>query len=59
VFFDPDCRLWYCDIEVNWGTAYYPFIRLALARYQPTSLPTAHLSNIVLTDFRRSRPTAG
>ncbi len=51
VFFDPDRCLWYCDIEVNWGTAYYPFIRLALARYQPTSVSSAHLSNIVLTDF--------
>ena len=56
VFFDPDRRLWYCDIEVNWGAAYYPFIRLALARYQPTSLSSAHLSNIVLTDFSALTP---
>jgi hypothetical protein len=56
VFFDPDRRLWYCDIEVDWGTSYYPFIRLALARYQPTSLPGAHLSNIVLTDFSALAP---
>ena len=56
MFFDPDRRLWYCDIEVNWGTAYFPFIRLALARYQPTSLSSAHLSNIVLADFTALTP---
>ncbi len=51
VFYDEERQLWYCDIEVNWGTAYYPFIRLALARYQPVSLQGMHLSNIVLADF--------
>ena len=51
VFFDDERRLWYCDIEVNWGSAYYPFIRLALARYQPVALQDAHLSNVVLADF--------
>jgi hypothetical protein len=50
VFYDPDRRLWYCDIEVTWGVSYYPFIRLALARYQPTSVPGAHLSKVVLAD---------
>ena len=51
VFYDEERQLWYCDIEVNWGAAYYPFIRLALARYQPVSHPNAYLSNIVLADF--------
>jgi hypothetical protein len=51
VFYDPDRRLWYCDIEINQGTSYWPFVRLALARYQPTSLPFAHLSPVVLADF--------
>jgi hypothetical protein len=55
VFYDVERQLWYCDIEVNWGTAYYPFIRLALARYQPVSVAfqdaDAHLSHIVLADF--------
>jgi hypothetical protein len=51
VFYDPERQLWYCDIEVAWGASYYPFIRLALARYQPTSVAGAHLSNIVLADF--------
>ncbi|MEP6810778.1 MAG: hypothetical protein ABI992_11085, partial [Chthoniobacterales bacterium] len=51
VFFDDERKLWYCDIELSWGAAYYPFIRLALARYQPASLEGAHLSHIVLADF--------
>jgi hypothetical protein len=50
VRYDSVRRLWYCDIEV--GThSYYPFIRLALARYQPTSLTGAHLSNVMLADI--------
>jgi hypothetical protein len=51
VFYDEERQLWYSDIEVNWGASYYPFIRLALARYQPVSVGGAHLSNIVLADF--------
>jgi hypothetical protein len=51
VFYDEERQLWYCDIEVSFVTSYFPFIRLALARYQPEALPTAHLSNVVLADF--------
>lgn len=51
VFYDEERQLWYCDIEVTWGAAYFPFIRLALARYQPEALQSAHLSNVVLADF--------
>jgi hypothetical protein len=51
VFYDEERRLWYCDIEINQGGSYWPFIRLALARYQPVSVPGAHLSDVVLADF--------
>jgi len=51
VFYDEERKLCYCDIEVTWGASYYPFIRLALARYQPTSVAAAHLSSIVFADF--------
>jgi hypothetical protein len=51
VFYDEQRQLWYCDIEVTWGTAYFPFIRLALARYQPEALDSALLSHVVLADF--------
>jgi hypothetical protein len=49
-------RLWYCDIEMNMGEAYFPFVRLALARYQPQSLADAHLSRVVLADFIQLLP---
>jgi len=51
VGYDADRQLWYCDIELDSGIAYFPFIRLALARYQPKSLPDAHLSRVVLADY--------
>jgi hypothetical protein len=51
VFYDTERHLWYCDIEIDPGASYYPFVRLALARYQPCAIPEAHLSNIVLADF--------
>lgn len=51
VFYDEERRLWYCDIEINQGASYWPFIRLALARYQPVSVSGAHLSEVVLADF--------
>lgn len=51
VFYDDERKLCYCDIEVTWGASYFPFIRLALARYQPSSADTAHLSSIVFADF--------
>ncbi len=56
VFYDDERQLWYSDIEINWGRAYYPFIRLALARYQPVSVDGAHLSHIVLADFMQLVP---
>lgn len=51
VFWDADRALWYCDIEITHGDSYFPFVRLALARYQPSSLSGSHLSNVVLADF--------
>jgi hypothetical protein len=49
-------KLWYCDVEMDMGEAYFPFVRLALARYQPQSLPGAHLSRVVLADFAQLLP---
>jgi len=51
VGWDPDRRLWYCDIEIDHGGSYGPFVRLALARYQPISVHDAWLSDVVLADF--------
>jgi len=56
VFYDEERELWYCDVEVDPGRSYFPFVRLALARYQPDSTERAHLSNIVLADFMSLAP---
>ena len=36
--YDRNRRLWYSDIEMTPGKSYFPFVRLALARYQPYSV---------------------
>ena len=38
------------------SSAYFPFVRLALARYQPDSMPECHLSPVVLADFTQLAP---
>ena len=56
VAYDADRQLWYCDVEIDPGDAYMPFIRLALARYQPSSVGGKHLSSVVLADFAQLAP---
>ena len=56
VAFDATRNLWYCDIDVDPQTFYFPFIRLALVRCQPRSVPNAHLSRVVLADFAQITP---
>ena len=56
VEYDPERRLWFCDIEIDAGNTYYPFVRLALARFQPNSIPDAHLSRVVLADYAQLTP---
>jgi hypothetical protein len=43
--------MWYADLRVDPGEAFWPFLRLALARFQPWSVPNAHLSKVVVADF--------
>jgi hypothetical protein len=48
---------WYCDLMVEtYEDSYSPFIRLALARYQPHALDDAKLSRVVLADFAQFLP---
>jgi len=54
--YDKDRGLWYCDINLNFGNSYFPFIRMALVRYQPISVENAHLSRVVLADFAQLTP---
>lgn len=60
VRYDSSRDLWYCDLQVangaRFSSPYTPFIRLALARFQPNSLPGCELSPIVLADFIQLAP---
>ncbi|MBA2433185.1 MAG: hypothetical protein H0V56_13905 [Chthoniobacterales bacterium] len=56
VEFDPVRKLWFCDLDLNVGATYAPFVRLALARYQPKSLEGAHLSRVVRAEFAQLAP---
>ena len=56
VEFDKDRALWYCDIPVDPGQVYCPFVRLALARFQPNSILDRELSRVVLSDFVQVLP---
>jgi hypothetical protein len=56
VYFDRGRKLWYCDIEIDPGETYFPFVRLAVARYQAHSLTGAHLSRVVMADFIQLAP---
>ncbi|HEX8981268.1 MAG TPA: hypothetical protein VF792_00735 [Ktedonobacterales bacterium] len=50
VKYDRHRGLWYCDLVVDCGDTYMPFIRLALARFQPHSISGMELSHVVLCD---------
>jgi hypothetical protein len=54
--FDAERRLWYCDIEIDTEAAYFPFVRLALVRYQPMSVDGQEVSAVVLADFVQTLP---
>ncbi|MCL7491601.1 peptidoglycan-binding protein [Streptomyces sp. MCA2] len=48
---------WFCDLDLDTGDACLPFVRLALVRYQPDSIPGAEISStVVLTDLVRTLP---
>jgi len=57
VGYDTDRQLWYCDIVIRPPSqSYYPFVRLALARYQPVSAEDCYLSAVVTTEFHQLSP---
>ncbi|MEU8995988.1 peptidoglycan-binding domain-containing protein [Streptomyces caniferus] len=48
---------WFCDLDLDTGDACLPFVRLALVRYQPDSIPGAEISStVVLADLVRTLP---
>ncbi|QFZ20305.1 hypothetical protein [Saccharothrix syringae] len=61
VAFDPERGLWYCDIQITRQgdtplEGYFPFVRLALARFQPRSMAGLYLSSVVTADFAQLAP---
>ena len=56
VRWDGTRRKWYCDIELEPGPSYMPFVRLALVRYQPNALDDARVSKVVLGEFAQVLP---
>lgn len=68
VGFDSGRNLWYADIEIA-SLSYFPFIRLALARYQPNSVivpatkftfgVNVSISPVVLADYMQITPYRG
>ena len=58
VQYNEERSLWYADLffDPQMSTSYYPFVRLALARYQPYSVQDVELSPVVLADFIQLAP---
>ncbi|MFC9449163.1 hypothetical protein ACFTSE_23705 [Bacillus cereus] len=56
VEWDDNLKLWYSDIELDTSDVYFPFIRLALTRFQPNSIDDLRLSPVILADFVQTAP---
>jgi hypothetical protein len=50
VHYSPERDLWYTDVSFNMGFAYAPFVKLAVARYQPNSVKGIEISAVVRID---------
>jgi hypothetical protein len=51
---------WYADVTVDMSRlpedSYAPFVRLAVCRFQPESIPKTHASKVVLSEFIQLAP---
>jgi hypothetical protein len=60
VHFDKSRQQWFCDMAINPKNMYFPFIKLALARYQPHSVRKGStdycLSHVVLAEMIQLMP---
>lgn len=56
VEWDAQRQLWFCDIQLDPGAGYMPFVRLALVRYQPHAINGAKISHVVLSEFAQLLP---
>jgi len=56
VEFDPDLKLWFADVRLEVGSAYMPFVRLAVCRWQPWAISNLNNSPVVMCDFIQQVP---
>ena len=56
VQWDEERLLWFADISIGAGQSYFPFVKLALVRYQPASLKGVEVSRVVQADFIQLAP---
>jgi hypothetical protein len=49
-------KLWYVDVALDPGDHFWPFLRLAVCRYQPESIVGCHLSPPVRCDYVQLPP---
>jgi hypothetical protein len=49
-------KLWFVDVAINAGDTFWPFLRLAVCRFQPHSIDGCHLSAPVRCDFLQLPP---
>ena len=60
VLFDEQRQQWFCDLAINPKNMYFPFVKLAIARYQPHSVhkgdADCHLSPVVMADMMQLMP---
>jgi hypothetical protein len=54
--YNQERELWYVDVAIDPGDKFWPFVRLAVARYQPESINGCHLSAPVKCDFVQLLP---
>lgn len=56
VSYDETTERWFADVSLDQGSAYFPFVKLALVRFQPYSLEGLELSGVVVADFVQIAP---
>ncbi|MFC3687211.1 hypothetical protein ACFOLH_02515 [Aquipuribacter hungaricus] len=55
--FDTESRRWFVDVGLQETRALWPFVRLAVARWQPSSIAGHELSAVALTGWVQPLPT--
>lgn len=54
--YNQERKLWYVDIALDPGPTFWPFVRLAVSRYQPDSIDGCHLSPPIRCEYTQLTP---